>query len=44
VVRTVPGWRGGVVRGAALAPGVTQHAASLFAAQGRRAMNRRAAR
>jgi hypothetical protein len=44
VVRTVPGWRGGVVRGAALAPGVTQHAASLFAAQGRRVMNRRAAR
>jgi hypothetical protein len=44
VVRTVPGWRGGVVRGAALAPGVTQHAASLFAAQGRRAMNRRATR
>lgn len=44
VVRAVPGWRGGVVRGAALAPGVTQHAASLFAAQGRRSMRRRAAR
>ena len=44
VVRTVPGWRGGVVRGAALAPGLLEHAAGLFAAQGRRAMRRRAAR
>jgi NAD(P)-dependent dehydrogenase (short-subunit alcohol dehydrogenase family) len=43
VVRTVPGWRGGVVRGAALAPGLLEHAAALFAAQGRRAMRRRAA-
>ena len=42
VVRTVPTWRGGVVRGAALAPGVMQHAAGLFAAQGRRALARRA--
>jgi NAD(P)-dependent dehydrogenase (short-subunit alcohol dehydrogenase family) len=41
VVRTMPGWRAGVVRGAALAPGVSQHAARLFAAQGRRAMRRR---
>lgn len=41
VVRTVPSWRGGVVRGSALAPGVMQHAAGLFAAQGRRAMKRR---
>jgi NAD(P)-dependent dehydrogenase (short-subunit alcohol dehydrogenase family) len=41
VVRAVPTWRGGVVRGAALAPGVMQHAAGLFAAQGRRAMKRR---
>ena len=41
VVRTVPGWRGGVVRASALAPGVMQHAAGLFAAQGRRAMKRR---
>ncbi|HEU4337065.1 MAG TPA: SDR family oxidoreductase [Nocardioides sp.] len=40
VVRTVPAWRGGVVRGAALAPGTLQHAARLFAAQGRRAMGR----
>jgi NAD(P)-dependent dehydrogenase (short-subunit alcohol dehydrogenase family) len=43
VVRTVPGWRGGVVRGAALAPGLLQHAATVFAAQGRRSMRRRAA-
>ncbi|GAA5108830.1 SDR family oxidoreductase [Alloalcanivorax gelatiniphagus] len=41
VVRTVPGWRGGVVRAAALAPGAMQHAAGLLAAQGRRAMRRR---
>ncbi|MDR7252251.1 NAD(P)-dependent dehydrogenase (short-subunit alcohol dehydrogenase family) [Nocardioides sp. BE266] len=41
VVRAVPTWRGGVVRGSALAPGVMQHAAGLFAAQGRRAMKRR---
>ena len=41
VVRTVPGWRGGVVRASALAPGVMQHAAGLFAAQGRRAIKRR---
>jgi NAD(P)-dependent dehydrogenase (short-subunit alcohol dehydrogenase family) len=44
VVRTLPGWRGGVIRGAMLAPGVSQHAARVFAAQGRRAMRRRAAR
>lgn len=41
VVRSLPGWRGGVVRGAALAPGALQHASGLFAAQGRRAMRRR---
>lgn len=44
VVRTLPGWRGVVIRGAALAPGVSQDAARVFAAQGRRAMRRRAAR
>ena len=38
VVRAVPGWRGGVVRGSALAPGLVQHATGLFAAQGRRAV------
>lgn len=41
VVKAVPTWRGGVVRGSALAPGVMQRAAGLFAAQGRRAMRRR---
>lgn len=41
VVRTVPPWRGGVVRATTLAPGVFQHAAGLFAAQGRRAMRKR---
>lgn len=41
VIRALPTWRGGVVRGSALAPGVMQHAAGLFAAQGRRAMRRR---
>jgi NAD(P)-dependent dehydrogenase (short-subunit alcohol dehydrogenase family) len=41
VVRALPGWRGGVIRTSALAPGVMQHAAGLFAAQGRRAMRRR---
>jgi NAD(P)-dependent dehydrogenase (short-subunit alcohol dehydrogenase family) len=40
VIRAVPTWRGGVVRGSALAPGVMQHAAGLFAAQGRRAMKK----
>lgn len=41
VVRTMPAWRGGVVRTTTLAPGVFQHAAPLFAAVGRRAMRRR---
>lgn len=41
VVRTLPAWRGGVVRTTTLAPGVFQHAAPLFAAVGRRAMRRR---
>lgn len=41
VVRTLPAWRGGVVRTTTLAPGVFQHAAPLFAALGRRAMRRR---
>lgn len=40
VVRTLPAWRGGVGRFAALAPGLSQHAVGLFAAQGRRAMRR----
>ena len=41
VVRALPSWRGGVVRTSALAPGVMQHAAGMFAAQGRRAMRKR---
>jgi NAD(P)-dependent dehydrogenase (short-subunit alcohol dehydrogenase family) len=41
VVRALPTWRGGVVRTTTLAPGVFQHAAGLFAAQGRRALRKR---
>jgi NAD(P)-dependent dehydrogenase (short-subunit alcohol dehydrogenase family) len=41
VVRTMPGWRAGVMRGAMLSPASAQHAAVLFAAQGRRAMKKR---
>ena len=41
VVRTLPGWRAGVMRGAMLSPASAQHAAVLFAAQGRRAMKKR---
>ena len=41
VVRTRPGWRAGVMRGAMLSPASAQHAAVLFAAQGRRAMRKR---
>ena len=40
VVRAVPGWRGGLVRGSALAPSVAKRATNLFAAQGRRAIQR----
>ena len=41
VVRTLPAWRGGVMRLSALAPSLTRHAFGLFAAQGRRALRRR---
>ncbi|PKH37560.1 Short-chain dehydrogenase [Nocardioides alpinus] len=41
VVRALPTWRGGLMRTTTLAPGVTQHAAGVFAAQGRRAMKKR---
>ena len=44
VVRSVPGWRGGVIRTAALAPSVAKRGTHLFAAQGRRAIGRRAER
>lgn len=43
IVRSLPGWRGGVVRVAALAPGLAGHATGFFAAQGRRARSRRSA-
>ena len=42
VVRTVPGWRGGLVRSTTLAPSVAQHGTRLFAALGRRAIARHA--
>lgn len=41
VVQTVPGWRGAVSRGTALAPGLAMHGTGLFAAVGRRALARR---
>jgi NAD(P)-dependent dehydrogenase (short-subunit alcohol dehydrogenase family) len=41
VVRTVPAWRGGVVRATALAPSVTAAGIPLFRALGRRVMARR---
>jgi NAD(P)-dependent dehydrogenase (short-subunit alcohol dehydrogenase family) len=40
VVRTVPGWRGGLVRSTTLAPSVARHGTRLFAARGRRAIAR----
>jgi NAD(P)-dependent dehydrogenase (short-subunit alcohol dehydrogenase family) len=40
VVRAVPGWRGGLVRVSALAPSVAKKGTQLFAAQGRRAIER----
>ncbi|MBB6627173.1 SDR family NAD(P)-dependent oxidoreductase [Nocardioides sp. KIGAM211] len=41
VVRSVPGWRGGVSRFGALVPSVTASATTVLAAQGRRALGRR---
>jgi NAD(P)-dependent dehydrogenase (short-subunit alcohol dehydrogenase family) len=41
VVRSLPGWRGGVVRVGALAPSLTKRGTAVFAAQGRRAIRRR---
>jgi len=40
ILRTVPGWRGGVMRGSALAPSIASRGIGLFAAQGRRALRR----
>lgn len=42
VVRSVPGWRGGLVRSTTLAPSIAKHGTRLFAARGRRAIARRA--
>lgn len=41
VVRTLPGWRGAIMRTSALTPSAVQPVARLFAAQGRRAMKKR---
>ena len=41
VVRSLPGWRGGLVRTSTLAPSVAQRGTQLFAARGRRAIARR---
>ncbi len=41
IVRSVPPWRGGLVRLGALAPGITKRGTQVFAAQGRRAIERR---
>ena len=38
VVRTVPAWRGAVMRGSALAPSLAEGGLRLFAAQGKRAL------
>jgi NAD(P)-dependent dehydrogenase (short-subunit alcohol dehydrogenase family) len=42
LVRSVPSWRGALVRSTTLAPSVAQHGTQLFAARGRRAIARRA--
>jgi hypothetical protein len=41
VLVSVPGWRGGVVRAAALVPSLSRHAMRLVEAQGRRTIARR---
>ncbi len=40
VLRTVPAWRGAVMRGSSLAPSLAAGGMALFAAQGRRALRR----
>lgn len=40
IIRTVPAWRGGLMRAAALTPGVVVRGAGTFAAQGRKAMRK----
>ncbi len=44
VIRTLPAWRGALSRVSALAPSLAGPAATLFAAQGRRRIEKRAAR
>ncbi len=44
VIRTLPAWRGAVVRVGTLAPSLAKPAATLFAAQGRRRIEKKAAR
>jgi len=41
VVRSLPGWRGGLVRSSTLAPSMAKHGTDLFAARGRRLIARR---
>jgi NAD(P)-dependent dehydrogenase (short-subunit alcohol dehydrogenase family) len=41
VVRSLPGWRGALVRATTVAPSVARHGTRLFAARGRRALARR---
>jgi NAD(P)-dependent dehydrogenase (short-subunit alcohol dehydrogenase family) len=41
VVRSLPAWRGGLVRSTTLAPSVAKHGTGLFAARGRRLIARR---
>jgi NAD(P)-dependent dehydrogenase (short-subunit alcohol dehydrogenase family) len=42
VVRSLPGWRGAVIRTSALAPSVARHGTALFAARGAKVIARRA--
>jgi NAD(P)-dependent dehydrogenase (short-subunit alcohol dehydrogenase family) len=44
IVRSLPGWRGGLVRSTTLAPSVAKHGTQLFAARGRKAIARRTSR
>jgi NAD(P)-dependent dehydrogenase (short-subunit alcohol dehydrogenase family) len=44
VVRSLPAWRGAVIRTSTLAPSAARPAATLFAARGRRVIEKRAAR
>lgn len=41
IVRTVPSWRGGMMRATSFSPAIVARGATVFAVQGRRAMRRR---